>query len=155
MSESAESEDALTPPARLSAPVSGESPAGGYASVPVPVQGGASQPRYPWKMLALAVLLAAMLAGLLYQQVQIGRLSEQLGEVSDDLRQHDVRSRLVAVEENLKQVDARLAYLDSKITAVDQKAQTSLSKWHEAENRGNVVTDLWKQVMRTFGFERP
>jgi hypothetical protein len=123
----------------------------GYARMP---QSQPPNPGNSWKSYLLGAIMAVLVSVLVFQQLQINRLSEELGMVSDDVRRSDVRSRLSAVEEKLQQTDNRLTYLDTKITAVDQKAQASLNKWREQENRPNFVMDLWNRVSEGLGFGR-
>lgn len=117
------------------------------ATVPVVV---AKAPQ--WQAYLMGAVIAGLVLILVYQQMQLNRLTSDLGAVSNDVRKSEVlQSRLDAGDEKLQALNNRLSYLDSKINAVDQKAQTSLDKWRAQESKGNFFGDLVKNIGQTLG----
>lgn len=93
----------------------------------------------------VGAVIAALVAFLVVQQVQISHLSKELQQVSDNVKSSDVRTRLESQEESLDELNSRLAYLDSKINATEQKAQAALSRikaHEEADVIGNMIRSI-------------
>lgn len=108
-------------------------------------QSGATPASFVMKPYLLGATVAILLAFLVFQQVQISHLSQELQQINDSVKSSDVRTRLDAADTKLQDVDQRLSYLDSKINATDQKAQTSLDKWKAQEDNdffGNMVKGI-------------
>jgi hypothetical protein len=100
-------------------------------------------------IIVLVVALTALVLIVGYQQMQISRLSSELGVVSGDVRSGETRGRLEALDAKLQEVNTRLTYLDSKIVSTDQKAQAALDRIKVNEQKadwfGNLLRGLgWK-----------
>lgn len=105
-------------------------------------------PNQTQTMILIVALIALMLV-VGYQQVQIGRLSNELGVVSGDVRSGETRGHLEALDAKLQEMNTRLTYLDSKIVSTDQKAQSALDRIKLNEEKadwfGNLLRGLgWK-----------
>jgi hypothetical protein len=106
---------------------------------------GAQAGQSAMKPYLLGGVVAVLVAFLVFQQVQISHLSQELQQVDDSVKSSDVRTRLDATDTKLQEVDQRLSYLDSKINATDQKAQASLDKWKAQEDNdffGNIIKGI-------------
>jgi hypothetical protein len=106
---------------------------------------GAGSGNFMMKPYLVGAVIAVLVAFLVFQQVQISHLSQELQQINDSVKSSDVRNRLDAVDQKLQEVDNRLGYLDSKINAVDQKAQISLEKWKAQEDNdffGNMIKGI-------------
>lgn len=128
----------------------------GYASPPPAQASDFSRATYPqsygtasgsfaMKPYLLGATIAVLVAFLVFQQVQISHLSQEMQQINDSVKSSDVRTRLDATDTKLQEIDNRLSYLDSKINATDQKAQTSLDKWKAQEDNdffGNMVKGI-------------
>lgn len=100
----------------------------------------------------VGAVLAALVLFLGYQQMQISQLSSELGQVSDNMKTSDVRTRLESQEASLGELNTRLAYLDSKINATDQKATAALSRI-KAHEDGDVIGNMVKGLKQTLGIK--
>lgn len=119
---------------------------------PQPVSPSSPGLRIPfWQASLVGAFVAGLVLFLMYQQMQLNHLANELGAVNDNMRSSDVRDRLTANDAKLQDLNNRLNYLDSKINAVDQKAQTSLDKWKAQENRGNFFTDAINNIGKSLG----
>jgi len=126
----------------------GSDPNGIYTQPAMP----SATPAPGWKPYAIGALITAALLVMIYQQVRINTLSEEIGLVSSDIRSIDMRGRVNALETQMGQVDKRMQYLDTKAGAADKKAQAALDKFRAQEERGGFVLDLWKRVTDGLGF---
>lgn len=95
-------------------------------------------------MLGSVVLILFFLLG--YQQVQIGRLFNELTALRSDAQSGETRGHLQALDARLQEMNTRLTYLDSKIASADQKAQAALDKIRINEEKADWLGNILKTI---------